>query len=227
MPVARSDTNRMVEFRISEGLVEYSESVRLMEKRVEEIRTGSADEAVWLLEHPPLYTAGTSAKPSDLLNPHLLPVFKASRGGQFTYHGPGQRIAYTMLDLNRRGRNVREFVRSIERWAIAALSEFGIEGRCRNDRVGVWVVRNDLPALQGGAHREDKVAAVGIRLRRWISFHGLSINVSPELGHYEGIVPCGIREHGITSFKDMGVDATMSELDQALIHHFDNDLAEC
>ena len=215
----------MVEWRTSEEPVEYSFAVRAMEERVEGIRNGSADEAVWLLEHPPLYTAGTSAKHSDLLNRNLFPVVRSNRGGQYTYHGPGQRVAYAMLDLNRRGRDVRKFVNSIERWAISALSDFGVAGLQRKGRTGVWVVRRDLSALPCGGYREDKIAAIGIRLRRWVSFHGLSINVAPELAHYEGIVPCGIRGHGITSLEALGIKSSMPDLDRSLKRHFESALA--
>ena len=180
-----------------------------MEARVEAIARGEAGELVWLLEHPPLYTAGVSAKPGDLLDATRFPVFRSGRGGQFTYHGPGQRVAYVMLDLTRRGRDVRLFVRALQAWIIEALAELGVEGEVRDDRVGVWV-RRAAPA------REDKVAAIGVKLRRWVSFHGVSLNVDPDLGHFSGIVPCGVTGHGVTSLADLGRPAPMSVADAAL-----------
>lgn len=206
---------------MSERSIEYSDAVREMEDIVDSIRNGNSDETVWLLEHPPLYTAGTSAKPADLLNPNQFPVHKSNRGGQFTYHGPGQRVAYLMLDLNRRGRDVRNFVNAIEQWAILALSDFGVDGQRRSGRIGVWVSRRDLPPLPGGDYREDKIAAIGIRLRNWVSFHGLSINIAPELAHYGGIVPCGIPSHGVTSLLELGKSAAMSDIDRSLRIHFE------
>ena len=185
-----------------------------METRVNEIIAGSADEAIWLLEHPPLYTAGTSAKPADLVDPDRFPVFPSKRGGQYTYHGPGQRVAYAMLDLNKRGRDVRAYVRRLEDWIIATLSEFNVKGEIRDDRIGVWVNRPEL-------HREDKIAAIGVRLRKWVAFHGISINVEPDLSHFDGIVPCGIKEHGVTSLVDLGLPVTMADLDLALKRKFD------
>jgi lipoyl(octanoyl) transferase len=187
-----------------------------MEARVERIAQGKAPEAVWLLEHPPLYTAGTSANPADLLMPDRFPVYEARRGGQYTYHGPGQRVVYVMLDVGRRGRDVRCFVRQLEAWVIATLAEFNIRGEIRPGRVGVWVARNDRPLTITGARQEDKIAAIGIRLRKWISFHGISINVEPDLEHFTGIVPCGIAEHGVTSLVDLGLPVTMDDLDAAL-----------
>jgi lipoyl(octanoyl) transferase len=171
---------------------------------------------IWLLEHPALYTAGTSARPQDLTDPGRFPVHVAGRGGQYTYHGPGQRIVYVMLDLNRRGRDVRAFVRRLEDWVIAALAEFNVRGEVRSDRVGVWIARPDRAPGPGGAPREDKIAAIGVKLRRWVSFHGIAINVEPDLSHFEGIVPCGIREHGVTSLVDLGLPVTMADLDRAL-----------
>jgi lipoyl(octanoyl) transferase len=182
-----------------------------MDRRVAAIATGEAAELVWLLEHPPLYTAGTSAKPADLLAPDRFPVHKAGRGGQFTYHGPGQRIAYVMLDVRHRGADVRAFVSSLESWIIETLSSFGVKGETRPDRVGVWVAR---PEKAIGA--EDKIAAIGIRLRRWISLHGLSLNVEPDLEHFSGIVPCGIAGYGVTSLADLGRIVSMPEVDMAL-----------
>lgn len=206
----------MVDWLTSSGLVPYETALAEMEARVAAIADRRADEAVWLLEHPPLYTAGTSARPEDITNPFGLPVFEARRGGQYTYHGPGQRVVYTMLDLTRRGRDVGCFVRDLERWVIAALAEFNVAGEVRKGRVGVWVQRPDKPPLPDGSPREDKIAAIGIRLRRWVSFHGLSVNVEPDLAHFGGIVPCGIRDHGVTSLVDLGLPVTMADLDTAL-----------
>ena len=210
-----SDEN-MIDWLRSDGLVAYEDAVREMEARVERIAQGSANEAIWLLEHPPLYTAGTSAKPEDLKAPDRFPVYEARRGGQYTYHGPGQRVVYVMLDLNRRGRDVRAFVQSLEAWVIATLAEFNLRGEVREGRVGVWVERPKKPALPDGSTREDKVAAIGIRLRKWVSFHGLSINVEPDLAHFDGIVPCGISDHGVTSLVDLGLPVTMDDVDVAL-----------
>ncbi|MCA0272814.1 MAG: lipoyl(octanoyl) transferase LipB [Proteobacteria bacterium] len=210
----------MVEFTHLPGLAGYAETLAAMEARVAAIHDGTADEAVWFLEHPPLYTAGTSAKPQDLTDPERFPVFAAGRGGQYTYHGPGQRVVYVMLDLNRRGRDVRRFVAELEAWIIAALAEFNVRGEMREGRVGVWVARPDRPALPDGTPAEDKIAAIGVKLRRWISFHGISINVEPDLSHFGGIVPCGIREHGVTSLVDLGLPVTMADLDAALMKHF-------
>jgi lipoyl(octanoyl) transferase len=195
--------------------VGYPDAVAAMEAHVEAIRQEGAPEIVWLLEHPPLYTAGTSAKPGDLIEPARLPVFHTGRGGQYTYHGPGQRVAYLMLDLGRRGRDVRRFVRTIESWVIDALGALGVDGACREGRTGIWV-----PRPEKGAFREDKIAAIGIRVRRWVSFHGVSINVDPDLGHYQGIVPCGILDQGVTSLADLGRPASMEGLDAALIEAF-------
>ena len=209
----------MVDWIISDGLTGHDEAVAFMEARVAAILAGEADECIWLVEHPPLYTAGTSAKPQDLLNPRF-PVHPTGRGGQYTYHGPGQRIVYVMLDLNRRGRDVRAFVAQLEEWVIAALAEFGVTGRISEGRVGVWVQRPEKPALFDGSMHEDKIAAIGIKLRRWVSFHGISINVEPDLSHYDGIVPCGISGHGITSLVDLGLPVGMDDLDNALRHSF-------
>jgi lipoyl(octanoyl) transferase len=211
----------MVEWRANPGLVSYQEAVDWMEARAAAIAEGRADEAVWLVEHPPLYTAGTSARPEDLVDPDRFPVFETRRGGQYTYHGPGQRVAYVLLDLNRRGRDVRAFVRALEDWVIRTLAEFGVRGERREGRVGVWVVRPDRAPGPDGAPREDKIAAIGVRLRRWVSFHGISINVEPDLSHFDGIVPCGIRGHGVTSLVDLGLPVTMADLDAALRRTFD------
>jgi lipoyl(octanoyl) transferase len=196
----------------SSGLVSYREAEAFMEARASAIADGAAGEMVWLLEHPPLYTAGVSAKPADLLDPLRFPVFRSGRGGQFTYHGPGQRVAYVMLDLSARGRDVHAFVGALQAWIIEALARLGVRGDVRDGRVGVWVER---PGPDGAA-REDKVAAIGVKLRRWASFHGVSLNVDPDLGHFAGIVPCGVTAHGVTSLADLGAPATLAEADAAL-----------
>lgn len=204
-----------VEWAISDDLVGYEAAVGFMEARVEAIAKGEARELVWLLEHPPLYTAGTSATDADLLIPGRFPVHRTGRGGQYTYHGPGQRVAYVMLDLNRRGRDVRAFVGALEGWVIETLDGFNVRGETRTDRVGVWVRRPHK-----GTGVEDKIAAIGIRLKRWVSLHGLSINVEPELAHFDGIVPCGIAGHGVTSLVDLGLPMTLADLDVALAETF-------
>ncbi|MGZ9811590.1 lipoyl(octanoyl) transferase LipB [Pseudoroseicyclus sp. H15] len=209
----------MVEWRTSTGLVAYDEALAFMEARVDAIAAGEADELIWLLEHPPLYTAGTSARDEDLLDARF-PVHQARRGGQYTYHGPGQRVIYVMLDVGKRGHDVRRFVQELEAWVIAALAEFNVTGAVREGRVGVWVERPEKPPLPDGAPREDKIAAIGIRLRKWISFHGISINVEPDLSHFSGIVPCGISGHGVTSLVDLGLPVTMDDLDLALRRSF-------
>src|SRR5580700_2639429 len=193
---------------VSHGLVPYPEAEAAMEARASAIADGQAGELVWLLEHPPLYTAGVSAKPADLLDPQRFPVFRSGRGGQFTYHGPGQRVAYVMLDLTARGRDVRAFVQALQGWIIGALERLGVSGEAREGRVGVWV------AQAGG--RDEKVAAIGVKLRRWVSFHGVSLNVDPDLGHFDGIVPCGVTLHGVTSLAALGARASMAEADAAL-----------
>ncbi|MEM7724144.1 MAG: lipoyl(octanoyl) transferase LipB, partial [Pseudomonadota bacterium] len=205
----------MVEWITSDAPVSYPEALRVMEDRVAAISAGRADEAIWLLEHPPLYTAGTSARPEDLTDPDRFPVYEARRGGQYTYHGPGQRVAYVMLDLNKRGRDIRKFVAGLEAWVIAALDDFNVKGEIREGRVGVWVARPEKPPLADGHPREDKIAAIGIRLRKWVSFHGISINHDPDLSHFDGIVPCGIKDHGVTSLVDLGLPVTMDDLDVA------------
>jgi len=205
-----------VEWRIESGLTPYDQALAFMEGRADAIRQGSAGEMVWLVEHPPIYTAGTSAQEQDLVEPDRFPVFKTGRGGEYTYHGPGQRVAYVMLDLKRRREDVRAFVASLEAWIISALAAFNVKGERREDRVGVWVVRPDRPSLPDGSPAEDKIAAIGIRLRRWVSFHGIAINVEPELGHFSGIVPCGVTDHGVTSLVDLGLPVTMNDLDVAL-----------
>lgn len=199
---------RPADWSVAEGLTDYADALAHMEARAKAVAEGAAAEQVWLLEHPPLYTAGTSAKETDLVQPDRFPVFPAGRGGQYTYHGPGQRVAYLMYDLRKRGRDVRCFVSGVEQVVIDALASFGISADRREGRVGVWVEKSD--------GSEAKIAAIGLRIRRWVSFHGLSINVNPNLSHFDGIVPCGIREHGVTSLADLGVDATMQDVDAAL-----------
>lgn len=212
----------MVEWITTDGLTGYNEAVSFMEARAESIAAGTEDELIWLVEHPPLYTAGTSAKPQDLTDPERFPVYTSKRGGQYTYHGPGQRVAYVMLDVGKRGHDVRRFVQDLETWVITALAEFNITGEIREGRVGVWVERPEKPRLPDGSVAEDKIAAIGIRLRRWVSFHGISINVDPDLEHFSGIVPCGIQDHGVTSLVDLGLPVTMDDLDNALRRTFDN-----
>ena len=210
----------MVEWRITDTPVDYPVALEWMEARVDAIRAGRAAECVWLLEHPPLYTAGTSARPEELVDARRLPVYPARRGGRYTYHGPGQRVAYVMLDLEARGRDLRRFVRALEGWVIAALSEFQVRGERREGRVGVWVARAEKAPGPGGAPAEDKIAAIGVRVRRWVTFHGVSINVDPDLEHYRGIVPCGISGHGVTSLVDLGLPVTLADLDLALQRRF-------
>jgi len=199
------------EWRVSDGLVPYEEAVAAMEQRVAAIRAGSTSEQVWLLEHPPLYTAGTSAKPGDLVDPTRLPVFQTGRGGQFTYHGPGQRIGYVMLDLRQRGSDIRSYVHNLEEWLIRTLARFNVRGERREGRVGVWVV---------DGLREEKIAALGVRVKHWVSFHGVSLNVDPDLGNYGGIVPCGISQHGVTSLAQLGIIVSMAEVDMILRETF-------
>ncbi|WP_323008894.1 lipoyl(octanoyl) transferase LipB [Paracoccus sp. (in: a-proteobacteria)] len=210
---------RMTEWISAPGLTGYQQAITFMEARAAAIAAGEAGELVWLVEHAPLYTAGTSAKPTDLLEARF-PVHAAGRGGQYTYHGPGQRVVYVMLDLNRRGRDVRAFVKALEGWVIDALAEFNLKGEIREGRVGVWIARPDKARLPDGSMREDKIAAIGIKLRKWVSFHGISINVEPDLEHYTGIVPCGISGHGVTSLVDMGLPVGMNDLDLALHRSF-------
>ena len=205
---------------ISDTPVPYAEALATMEARVADIRAGRARELVWLLEHPPLYTAGTSSRAADLLQPARFPVHVAGRGGQYTYHGPGQRVAYVMLDLRGRRQDVRRFVTDLEEWTIRTLARFNVTAERRPGRVGVWVARPDKPKLPDGSGREDKIAAIGVRIRHWVSFHGISINVEPDLSHYEGIVPCGIADHGVTSLVDLGLPVTMADLDVALAETF-------
>ena len=210
----------MIEWRHIGGLAPYQATLAEMEARVAKISAQKAPEAIWLLEHPPLYTAGTSAKVEDLVAPELFEIHVAGRGGQYTYHGPGQRVVYVMLDLNKRGRDVRQFVRQLEDWIILTLEQFNVVGERRAGRVGVWVTRPNLARLPDGAQREDKIAAIGVKLRKWVSFHGISINVEPDLHHYSGIIPCGISDHGVTSLVDLGLPVTIGDLDAALIRSF-------
>ncbi|MGV6812338.1 MAG: lipoyl(octanoyl) transferase LipB [Brevirhabdus sp.] len=205
-----------MEWITSNRLEPYEPAVARMEARADAIARGEADEAIWLLEHPPLYTAGTSARREDLIDPDRFDVFETRRGGQYTYHGPGQRVAYVMLDLNRRGRDVRAFVEKLERWVIATLDQFNVQGHIRPGRVGVWVERPEKPPQPDGSPAEDKIAAIGVRLRKWVSFHGLAINVEPDLSHFGGIVPCGIRQYGVTSLVDLGLPVTLTDVDVAL-----------
>jgi lipoyl(octanoyl) transferase len=204
----------LIEWRISDGLTPYPDAVAAMERRAGLIAEGRAREQVWLLEHPPLYTAGTSAKQDDLLAPTRFPVFATGRGGQFTYHGPGQRVGYVMMDLRRRGNDVRRFVRDLEEWLIKTLARFNVRGERRDGRVGIWVVER--------SGRESKIAALGIRVRRGVSFHGVSFNVDPDLEHFSGIVPCGVAEHGVTSLAKLGFTATMMDVDLALRAAFED-----
>ena len=198
-----SDALRSPEWIVNPGLLAYPQAVAFMEDRAAKIAAGDADEMVWLVEHPPIYTAGTSANAADLLDTRF-PVFATGRGGQYTYHGPGQRVGYVMLDLSRRQKDVRAFVYNLEEWLIQTLALFNIKGERRDGRVGIWVVRGS---------REDKIAAIGVRVRRWVTFHGVSLNVDPDLSHFDGIVPCGIREHGVTSLADLGITASMADVD--------------
>jgi len=201
------------EWQVSDCLVPYPDAVAAMEAHVAAMARGEARERVWLLEHPPLYTAGTSARPEDLFNPQGFPVFRAGRGGQWTYHGPGQRVGYVMLDLRRRGQDVRAYVHSVEAWTIAALGRLGIRAEARAGRVGLWVP-------DGRTGGENKIGAIGVRITRWITWHGFAINLDPDLSHFEGIVPCGVRDHGVTSLWREGITATMPELDAALMASF-------
>ena len=207
-PIRPSGRSGAVQWLVSDDLVGYPDAVAFMERRVEGIHAGREGEAVWLLEHPALYTAGTSAQADELLDSAALPVYPSGRGGRYTYHGPGQRVAYVMLDLRQRGSDVRAYVHTLEAWIIATLARLGVRGERRANRVGIWVD-------QGGG-REAKIAAIGVRVRRWVTYHGIAINVDPNLDHFGGIVPCGIAEHGVTSLNEMGVGATMAEVDAAL-----------
>ena len=205
-PITVSGPLRSPEWIVNPGLLPYPEAVAFMEDRAAKIAAGEANELVWLVEHPPIYTAGTSAKEGDLLDTRF-PVFETGRGGQYTYHGPGQRVGYVMLDLARRKKDVRAFVHNLEEWLIQTLASFNVKGERREGRVGIWVARGS---------REDKIAAIGVRVRRWVTFHGVSINIDPDLSHFDGIVPCGIREHGVTSLTDLGLPVTMADADVAM-----------
>ena len=216
----------VVEWVHLSGLAPYVETLAAMESRVAAISAGTASETIWLLEHPPLYTAGTSAQPGDLIDAARFPVHVAGRGGQYTYHGPGQRVAYVMLDLNKRGRDVRQFVCGLENWVIATLADFNVSAARRPGRVGVWVSRPNLPPYPDGTPREDKIAAIGVKLRKWVSFHGISINVEPDLSHFTGIVPCGIADHGVTSLVDLGFPVTMADLDASLMRNFPQNMPD-
>jgi lipoyl(octanoyl) transferase len=197
-----------IEWRINDGLVPYEAALAEMDSRVAAIRAGTAPDLVWLLEHPPLYTGGTSARPEDLIDPSGLPVHQTGRGGQYTYHGPGQRVGYVMLDLKRHGQDVRNYVHRLEAWLIATLARFNLKGERRDGRVGIWIAEKD--------GRENKIAAIGVRVRQWVTLHGVALNVEPDLRHFDGIVPCGIRQHGVTSLADQGIHVTMPEVDAAL-----------
>jgi len=206
-----------VEWRVSGSPVAYPDAVAEMEQRAAAIAAADAPELVWLLEHPPLYTAGTSTDPEDLLTPDRFPVYETGRGGQYTYHGPGQRVVYALLNLKTRGQDVRAFVAGLEAWIIRTLDAFNIKGETRSDRVGVWVSRPER-----GIGTEDKIAAIGVRVRRWVTFHGLSINLNPDLEHFSGIVPCGIQQHGVTSFEDLGLTTSLPDLDLTLRTEFES-----
>jgi lipoyl(octanoyl) transferase len=208
-----ADKSSAVEWRREPGLLGYEAAVAAMEARVAGIRAGTAAELVWLVEHPPLYTAGTSARPGDLVEPGRLPVYRTGRGGQFTYHGPGQRVGYVMLDLKMRGADIRCYVHDLEEWLIRTVAAFGISGERRAGRVGIWVADT--------AGREAKIAAIGVRVRQWVTYHGIALNVAPDLGHYAGIVPCGISEHGVTSLAALGVETSMDEVDRVLRKTFE------
>ena len=212
--LARAPDSAQIEWQTRPGFLPYPEAVAAMEARVADIQNGAADELVWLVEHPPLYTSGTSARIEDLLEPERFPVFETGRGGQYTYHGPGQRVAYAMLDLRGRGQDLRAYVRGLEAWVIDALAQFGVKGEQRDGRVGIWVAHAD--------GREDKIAAIGVRVRSWITYHGISINVAPDLDHFSGIVPCGIGETGlgVTSLKALGVEASLEDVDLVLKRSF-------
>ncbi len=210
----RNDKN-LTEWLISDELIPYPRAVEFMKARAKEIANGNANELIWLLEHPPLYTSGTSAKQKDLIDPNKFPVFDSGRGGQYTYHGPGQRVIYVMLDLSKRGRDIRSFVKSLEKLVIETLSQFNIKGEIIENRIGVWVERPEK------SNKTDKIAAIGVRVSRWVSFHGISLNISPTLSHYNGIVPCGISDYGITSFEDLGHIISMAQVDLILREKFE------
>mgnify|MGYP000751533238 FL=1 len=210
----------MVQWEISDGEIGYNTALEKMDNHVQKMISGEAGEKIWLLEHPPLYTAGTSANIKDLIEPNLFPVFETKRGGQYTYHGPGQRIVYVMLDLNNRGKDIKKFVNNLEAWIIYTLAEFNVIGQSRSGRVGIWVERPDKPKNVDGFIEEEKIAAIGVRLKKWVTLHGLSINVDPDLDNFQGIVPCGIKDHGVTSLVDLGLPVSMADLDIALKKSF-------
>ena len=210
----------MVQWEISDGEIGYNTALEKMDNHVQKMISGEADEKIWLLEHPALYTAGTSADKKDLIKPNLFPVFETKRGGQYTYHGPGQRIVYVMLDLNKRGKDIKKFVNNLEVWIIHTLAEFNVIGQSRSGRVGIWVERPDKPKNVDGLLEEEKIAAIGVRLKKWVTLHGLSINVDPDLDNFQGIVPCGIKDHGVTSLVDLGLPVSMADLDIALKKSF-------
>ncbi len=211
----------LVDWIKSEELVDFSHSISWMEKRAVQIYSQERSECVWLLQHPPIYTAGTSAKIKDLKDPDRFPVIKTSRGGQYTYHGPGQRVIYVMLDLNKRGKDIKKYVKNLEIWVIRSLEKLEITGETRSGRVGIWVSRPNKPSLPDGSVREDKIAAIGVRLKKWITYHGISINVNPDLSHFNGIVPCGISNQGITSFEDLDNRNNINDLDNCLKETFE------
>jgi lipoyl(octanoyl) transferase len=213
---AKKTAVQPLDWIVSDNLVPYAEALSFMETRAAEIAAGTANECVWLLEHPPTYTAGTSAKTEDLLTPERFPVFETGRGGQYTYHGPGQRVGYVMLNLKERGPDVRGFVRDLEEWLIQTLAVFNVKGERRDDRVGVWVRRPNL-----GPSKEDKIAAIGVRVRKWVTFHGVSLNINPDLEHFSGIVPCGVSEHGVTSLEDLGQIVSTAEIDMVMKRKFE------
>ena len=210
----------MVQWEISDSAVGYDTALEKMDNHVQKMISGEGGEKIWLLEHPPLYTAGTSANKKDLIEPNLFPVFETKRGGQYTYHGPGQRIVYVMLDLNNRGKDIKKFVNNLEAWIIHTLAEFNVIGQRRSGRVGIWVERPDKPKNVDGFIEEEKIAAIGVRLKKWVTLHGLSINVDPDLNNFQGIVPCGIKDHGVTSLVDLGLPVSMVDLDIALKKSF-------
>lgn len=216
LPFFKGTHLSMVSWITSPGLTSYEYACRQMEARADAIASGDAEEAIWLVEHPPMYTAGSAANPADLLEPDRFPVFATRRGGQYTYHGPGQRVVYVMLNVGERGRDVRRFVEDLEAWLIDALDQFNVVGELRQGRVGVWVKRDDKPLTAQGNRAEDKIAAIGIKMRKWVSFHGMAINVEPNLEHFSGIVPCGVAEHGVTSLVDLGLPVEIGDVDTAL-----------
>ena len=210
----------MVQWEISDGEVGYDTALEKMDNHVQKMISGEAGEKIWLLEHPPLYTAGTSADKKDLIKPNLFPIFETKRGGQYTYHGPGQRVVYVMLDLNKRGKDIKKFVTNLEAWIIHTLAEFNVIGQRRKGRVGIWVERPEKPKNGDGLAEEEKIAAIGVRLKKWVTLHGLSINVEPDLSNFQGIVPCGIKDYGVTSLVDLGLPVSMADLDIALKRSF-------